>query len=65
MHNPLTPSPANPLSCAANPLVQNVHQVVPAVVQLLQQLPNAWLVPQTGPKQVQADCTQVMVDLRK
>lgn len=45
--------------------VQNAHQVVPAVVQLLQQLPGAWLTAQTGPKQVQADWTQVMMDLRK
>jgi hypothetical protein len=35
------------------------------VVQLLQQLPSAWLTEQTGPKQVQADFTQVMGDLRK
>lgn len=45
--------------------VQNVQQVVPAVVQLLHQLPTAWLTPQTGPQQVQADFTQVMVDLRR
>lgn len=45
--------------------LQNLNQVVPAVVQLLQQLPRAWLTEQTGPKQVQADFTQVMSDLRK
>lgn len=58
----------NPFTFATpcqNMLLQNVHQVVPAVVQLLQQLPSVWLAPQTGPKQVQADYTQVMMDLRK
>lgn len=44
---------------------QNVQQVVPAVVQLLQQLPSVWLAGQTGPRQVQADFTQVMLDLRR
>jgi hypothetical protein len=58
-------SPRSALLCCQPAVQQNVHQVVPAIVQLLQQLPNVWLAPQTGPKQVQADYTQVMMDLRK
>lgn len=59
---------ATPTVTPSTPLLlrpQNLDQVVPAVVQLLGQLPRVWLTPQTGPKQVQADYTQVMMDLRR
>jgi hypothetical protein len=45
--------------------LQNLDQLVPAVVHLLGQLPGVWLTAQNGPKQVQADYTQAMMDLRR
>jgi hypothetical protein len=59
------------MDCAVNTcvrvvslLLQHTEQVVSQLVRALSELPEGWTVPQNGPLQVQADFTQLMLDLR-
>lgn len=46
-------------------LLQHTEQIVSQLVAALSELPEGWTAPQNGPLQVQADFTQLMLDLRR